>query len=43
MYELGVGVNQSEAEAEKWYKLAADQGNQEAQRYLAEMLERQGR
>jgi TPR repeat protein len=37
MYEKGKGVKQDFDEAEKWYRLAADQGFEEAQLYLRRM------
>jgi uncharacterized protein len=37
MYETGVGVEQDSAEAAKWYRLAADQGDSLAQQYLGNM------
>jgi TPR repeat protein len=37
VYENGVGVDQSYAEAARWYRAAAEQGDAIAQRHLAEM------
>jgi len=37
MYERGEGVSQSPAEAAKWYRLAADQGDSTAQLKVATM------
>ncbi len=37
VYENGVGVEQSYAEAARWYRAAAEQGDAIAQRHLAEM------
>jgi TPR repeat protein len=34
MYNDGYGVAQDYAEAVRWYRLSADQGNTEAQTYL---------
>ena len=42
MYDLGVGVPQDDAEAVRWYRLAADQGYTLAQFYL-EAMYRAGR
>jgi TPR repeat protein len=33
-YDIGEGVSQDKIEAVKWYRLAAEQGNAEAQYYL---------
>jgi TPR repeat protein len=40
MYYTGDGVQQSEAEAARWYRLAADQGYPEAQHRLGLILSR---
>lgn len=37
MYNLGLGVPQDYAEAVRWYRLAAEQGNSVAQRNLGAM------
>ena len=37
MYDYGDGVEQSDEAAEKWYTLAADQGNTDAQYSLGVM------
>src|SRR4051794_31338218 len=37
-YDLGKGIKQSKAEAAKWYRKAADQGNAEAQFRLGRLL-----
>ena len=37
MYENGVGVAQDNTEAVKWYRLAADQGNADAQKAMGNM------
>ena len=37
MYDLGRGVPQDDAEALRWYRLAADQGNASAQANLGRM------
>jgi TPR repeat protein len=39
MYEHGDGVAQNYAEAVKWYRLAADQGDADAQFFLGTMYE----
>jgi TPR repeat protein len=39
LYAKGQGVPRNDAEAVKWYRLAADQGNAEAQLSLARMYE----
>ncbi len=38
-YEIGLGINQDDHEAVKWYRLAAEQGYAEAQFNLGEMYE----
>ena len=37
MYAIGEGVPQDHAEAGKWFRLAAEQGDAEAQYYVGEM------
>jgi len=37
MYENGTGVGQDMAEAINWYRMAAQQGNQDAKKKLAEL------
>ncbi len=37
MYDLGQGVPRDDAEAARWYRLAADQGDAEAQKNLGLM------
>ena len=37
MYEVGQGVSQNPKEAGRWYRLAAEQGHDGAQYYLAFM------
>ena len=37
MYENGQGVPKDEAEAARWYKMAADQGNATARQNLARL------
>lgn len=41
MYEYGQGVSQSHEEAEKWYRLAEDQGQPDAKRAIRS-LEKEG-
>jgi TPR repeat protein len=35
-YDHGLGVEEDKAEAFKWYRLAAEQGDTEAQEWLAQ-------
>jgi len=42
MYETGHGVEKNEAEAVRWYRMAADQGDAAAQNNLGTMY-REGR
>ncbi len=39
MYQNGRGVPQNDAEAVKWYRLAAEQGNAFGQKYLGAMYQ----
>ncbi len=39
MYEFGKGVSEDQTEAVKWYRLAAEQGDADAQAFLGEMYE----
>lgn len=39
MFLMGMGVMQSDSEAEKWFRLSAEQGNRESQDSLGQMLE----
>ena len=39
MYQNGLGVTQDDAEAVKWYRLAAEQGNTYAQNNLKKLTE----
>ncbi len=41
MYDIGKGVNRNPKEAEKWYKLSANQGNIDAQYFLARLYSMQ--